>query len=58
MLKSNAVVIYLNPGHPKLSSRAYNFLKKRCHILDIYENNFNQLDLNWKKLEKNLKKKT
>ena len=27
ILKSDAVVIYLNPGHPKLSSIAYNLLK-------------------------------
>ena len=58
VLKSDAVVIYLNPGHPKLSSIAYNLLKKRCHILNIYENNFNRLDLNWKKLNSILKKKT
>ena len=57
ILKSDAVVIYLNPGHPKLSSIAYNLLKKRCHILNIYENNFNRLDLNWKKLNSILKKK-
>ncbi len=52
VLKSNAVVIYLNPGYPKLSKHAHELLTKRCYFLELNETKNNRLNIDWKKLEK------
>ncbi len=56
ILKSNAVVIYLNPGYPSLSKHAHELLTKRCYCIELIETKYNRLNTDWTNLERILNK--